>query len=43
VKNGIFIPAGVVRVALGALAVAVTAIVLSELPEAWRYYKMETM
>jgi hypothetical protein len=43
VKNGIFIPAGVVRVVVGALAVAATAIVLSELPEAWRYYKMETM
>jgi hypothetical protein len=43
VKNGIFIPAVVVRVAVGALAVAVTAIVLSELPEAWRYYKVETM
>ncbi|MGW3625238.1 hypothetical protein [Streptomyces sp. NPDC000880] len=42
-KNGIFIPAGVVRVAVGALAVAVTAIVLSELPEAWRYYKIKTM
>ncbi|MEW2630871.1 hypothetical protein AB0903_04240 [Streptomyces sp. NPDC048389] len=42
-RNGIFIPAVVVRVAVGALAVAVTAVVLSELPEAWRYYKMETM
>ncbi|MDH2390839.1 MULTISPECIES: DUF6893 family small protein [Streptomyces] len=42
-KNGIFIPASVVRLAVGALAVAVTAIVVAELPEAWRYYKMETM
>ncbi|WP_267242529.1 DUF6893 family small protein [Streptomyces sp. PR69] len=42
-KNGIFIPASVVRLAVGVLAVAVTAVVLAELPEAWRYYKMETM
>lgn len=42
-KNGILIPPNVVRVTAGALAVAVTAIVLLELPEAWRYYKIKTM
>ena len=42
-KNGILIPSSVVRMTAGALAVAVTAIVLFELPEAWRYYKIKTM
>jgi hypothetical protein len=42
-RNGICIPASVVRVALGVLAAAVVAVVLAEAPEAWRYYKMETM
>ncbi|MGP3927407.1 MULTISPECIES: DUF6893 family small protein [unclassified Streptomyces] len=42
-RNGIFIPAIVVRIAVGALAAAAVAVVLSEAPEAWRYIKMETM
>ncbi|WP_260867446.1 MULTISPECIES: hypothetical protein [unclassified Streptomyces] len=42
-RNGIFIPAGVVRAATCVLAVATIAIIVAEAPEAWRYYKMETM
>lgn len=42
-KNGILIPAVAVRIAVGALAAAVIAVVVAEAPEAWRYYKLETM
>ncbi|MFI6284053.1 DUF6893 family small protein [Streptomyces sp. NPDC051018] len=42
-RHGIFIPARVVRIAVGIVTVAVAAVVVAELPEAWRYYKMETM
>lgn len=42
-RNGLFIPAPVVRAVAGALAAAVTAIIVAELPEAWRYFKMERM
>jgi hypothetical protein len=42
-RNGIFIPAGVVRTAVGVVAIAVTAVAFRELPGAWRYYKMKTM
>jgi hypothetical protein len=42
-QNGIVIPARVVRATVGALALAAVAIALIEAPEAWRYYKLETM
>ncbi|MER5183145.1 hypothetical protein ABT009_33150 [Streptomyces sp. NPDC002896] len=42
-RNGIFIPATVVRIAAGVVAAAVVALVVAEAPEAWRYIKMETM
>lgn len=42
-KNGVLIPARVVRAAVGVLAVAIVVIAVAEAPEAWRYYKLETM
>jgi hypothetical protein len=42
-KNGIHIPARVVRATVGALAVVALAIAIFEAPEARRYYKLETM
>ncbi|MFI1970693.1 DUF6893 family small protein [Streptomyces cinnamoneus] len=42
-RNGIFIPAVVVRVAVGALALAAAAAVVFNAPDAVRYFKMETM
>ncbi|MET8678994.1 hypothetical protein ABZW18_15815 [Streptomyces sp. NPDC004647] len=42
-RKGIFIPASVVRIAVGALAAAVITAIVAEAPEAWRYIKMETM
>ncbi len=42
-KNGILVPALVVRATLGVLALAMTAVAVAELPEAWRYYKMKRM
>ncbi|MEU6084819.1 hypothetical protein [Streptomyces sp. NPDC047108] len=42
-KNGIFIPAVVVRATLGLLAAAVVTALLAEAPEIRRYMKIETM
>ncbi|MEV4443346.1 hypothetical protein AB0K09_30990 [Streptomyces sp. NPDC049577] len=42
-KNGIFIPAAVVRIAVGALAAAALAAVAFSAPDAVRYWRMETM
>lgn len=42
-KNDIVIPARLVRVTLAALAAVAVAIILAEVPEAWRYYKLESM
>lgn len=42
-RNGIFIRPAVVRVAVGALVVAVAAAVAFSAPDAVRYVKMERM
>ncbi len=42
-RNGIFIPAIVVRIAVGAVAAAVLAAVAFSASDAVRYVKMETM
>ena len=42
-KNGIFIPAGVVRAAVGAVTALLVLITLSELPEARRYLRLKSM
>ncbi|MFF0448814.1 hypothetical protein ACFYT4_20785 [Streptomyces sp. NPDC004609] len=42
-RHGIFIPARVVRIAAGIVTAAMAAVIVKELPGAWRYYKMETM
>ncbi|GAA2722251.1 MULTISPECIES: hypothetical protein [Streptomyces] len=42
-RNGIFIPAVVVRIAVGALAAAALAAIAFSTPDAVRYIKMESM
>lgn len=42
-RDGIHIPAGVVRLTVLALAVGIAAVIGSTLPEARRYLKIETM
>ncbi|WP_257573545.1 hypothetical protein [Streptomyces sp. JJ66] len=42
-RNGIFIPATVVRIAVGALVLAAVAVIASEAPEAMRYAKIKRM
>jgi hypothetical protein len=42
-RNGIHIPAGVVRTAAALTAIAAIAIIIKELPEFRRYIKAETM
>ncbi|WP_269144771.1 DUF6893 family small protein [Streptomyces luteolifulvus] len=42
-KNGIFIPAGVVRAAVAAVSAVVALIALTELPEVRRYMKLKSM
>lgn len=42
-SKGYFVSAGVVRATVGVLAAVVVAIVVSEAPEVWRYYRLATM
>ncbi|WP_263869521.1 DUF6893 family small protein [Streptomyces sichuanensis] len=42
-RNGIFIPASVVRIAVGALAAALVTAIAFSAPDAVRYFKMESM
>ncbi|WP_281179545.1 DUF6893 family small protein [Streptomyces megasporus] len=42
-RNGVFIPAIAVRVAVGALAAAVAAALVVEVPALWRYLKIRAM
>ncbi|GAA4661234.1 hypothetical protein GCM10023347_10910 [Streptomyces chumphonensis] len=42
-RNGIFIPAAVVRLAVGLVTLATVAVIASEGPEAVRYMKMKRM
>lgn len=42
-RNGILIPAAVVRLTTGVLVCTALAAVAAELPEIWRYVKMKTM
>ncbi|WP_274388930.1 hypothetical protein [Streptomyces cavernae] len=42
-RKGIHIPAGVVRITVAVVAVAVTMIALAEAPEARRYLKLKSM
>ncbi|MCX2969189.1 MULTISPECIES: hypothetical protein [Streptomyces] len=42
-RNGIFIPATVVRLAMGALALVTVAVIASEAPELVRYAKIKKM
>ncbi|MEX2984171.1 MULTISPECIES: hypothetical protein [Streptomyces] len=42
-RNGIFIPAVVVRIAVGVIAAAVVTAIVASAPDAVRYIKMETM
>jgi hypothetical protein len=42
-KNGIFIPAGVVRAAVCAVTAVLVVITLTELPEVRRYLRLKSM
>lgn len=42
-RHGFFIPAAVVRLALGALTALVVAVVVAEAPEVKRYLKLKSM
>ncbi len=42
-RNGIFIPASVVRIAVAAVAAAAVVAIAFNASDAWRYIKMETM
>jgi hypothetical protein len=42
-KNGIFIPAHVVRTTVGVVTAVLALFALTEIPEARRYYKLKTM
>ncbi|WP_367325540.1 hypothetical protein [Streptomyces sp. HUAS ZL42] len=42
-KEGIFIPASVVRAAVGVVSTVLFMIALTELPEARRYFKLKSM
>ena len=42
-RNGVFVPAPVVRAAVGALVVMLVVISVSEAPALRRYYKLKTM
>ncbi|HEX5566010.1 MAG TPA: hypothetical protein VFY14_03555 [Streptomyces sp.] len=42
-RNGIFIPPAVVRIAAGALATVAVAALVAEVPALWRYVKIRAM